>query len=48
MENHNLESTPLKRGQTLGLVTSSVVMQEEQGQIPVEFRDSKAERHGEE
>ena len=31
VENHNLESVLLKRGQTVGLVTSCVVMQEEQG-----------------
>ena len=30
-ENHNSESMVLKRGQTVGLVTSCVVMQEEQG-----------------
>ena len=33
-ENHNSESLDLKRGQTIGLVTSCIVMQEEQGQRP--------------
>ena len=32
IENHNSESLDLQRGQTLGLVTSCVEMQEEQGQ----------------
>ena len=34
-ENHNSESTVLKRGQTVGLVTSCVVTQEEQGPTQV-------------
>ena len=32
VENHNLESMMVKRGPTVGLVTSCIVMQEEQGQ----------------
>ena len=40
VENHNPESVLLKRGQTIGLVTSCVVMQEEQGQTPVECSDA--------
>ena len=40
MENHNPESVLLKRGQTIGLVTSCVVMQEEQGQAPVDCSDT--------
>ena len=40
-ENHNLESMVLKRGQTVGLVMSCVVTQEEQGQIPVACNEVK-------
>ena len=40
IENHNSESMVLKRGQTLGLVTSCLVTQEEQGQTPVERSDA--------
>ena len=36
MENHNSEPIMLKRGQTIGVVTSCVVKQEEKGQTPVE------------
>ena len=36
VENHNSESMLLKKGQTVGLVTSCVVAQEEQGQTPAE------------
>ena len=39
MENYNLEPMGLKRGQTIWLVTSCVVIQEEQGQAPAEFSD---------
>ena len=39
-ENHNSESMLLKRGQTIGLVTSCLVTQEEQGQATVEISDS--------
>ena len=39
VENHNSESMVLKRGQTVGLVTSCVVTQEEQGQIPAKHSD---------
>ena len=41
MENHNPESLLLKRGQTVGLVTSCVVKQDEHGQSPGEFSDAK-------
>ena len=34
VEYHNPEPLVLKRGQTIGLVTSCVVMQAEQGQTP--------------
>ena len=34
VENHNSESMVLKRGQTIGLVMSCIVTQEEQGQTP--------------
>ena len=34
IENHNSESLDLQRGQTIGVVTSCVVMQEELGQQP--------------
>ena len=41
VENHNSEPMGLKRGQTIkGLVTSCVVMQEEQGQAPLECSDA--------
>ena len=40
MENNNPESRMLKRGQTIGLVTSGKVMQEEQGQARVECSDA--------
>ena len=36
VENHNLESMVLKRGQSMGLLTSCVVTQEEKGQTPTE------------
>ena len=39
VENHNLESMVLKREQTIRLVTSCVMMQEEQGQTPGERSD---------
>ena len=34
LENHNSEPLDLQRGQTIGVVTSFVVMQEELGQQP--------------
>ena len=34
VENHNFEPLMLKRGQTIGLVTSCVVTQDKQGQTP--------------
>ena len=37
VENHDSESMVLKRGQTVGLMT--LVMQEEQGQLPAERSD---------
>ena len=40
MENHNSESMMLKRGQTVGLVTSGKVTQEEQDQTPVVHSDA--------
>ena len=40
MENHNLESLVLKKGQTIGLVTLCIVTQEEQGQTPVGHSDA--------
>ena len=40
VENHNSEPMGLKRGQTIGLVTSCVVMQQEQGQAPAECSDA--------
>ena len=40
MENHNSESIRLKRGQAIGLVTSCLVTQEEQGQAPAECSDA--------
>ena len=40
VENHNLESILLKKGQTIGLVTSCLVMQEVQSQTPVERSDA--------
>ena len=40
VENHNSESIVLKRGQTIGLVTSWVVTQEEQGQTLAERSDA--------
>ena len=36
VENHTPECLLLKKGQTIGLVMSCVVTQEEQGQTPVE------------
>ena len=39
IENHNSESLELKRGQKIGLVTSCVVTQAEQGQIPEERKE---------
>ena len=36
VENHNLELMGLKKGQTIVIVTSSVVTPEEQGQAPAE------------
>ena len=40
VENHNSESIVLKRGQTVVLVTSCVMTQEEQGQTPAEGIDT--------
>ena len=40
MENHNLEPKLLKRGQTIEVVTSYVVVKEEKGQTPVECSDA--------
>ena len=40
MKNHNSEPMGLKRGQTIGLVMSFVVTQEEQGQAPAERSDT--------
>ena len=39
IENHNSESLDLKRGQTIGLVMSFVVTQEEQGQPPEKHKE---------
>ena len=39
VENHNSESMILKRGQTVELVTSYVVMLEEQGQTPAKCNE---------
>ena len=41
VKNHNSESTILKRGHTIGIVTSWVVTQEEKGQTLVEHSDAK-------
>ena len=41
VENHTSEPKWLKRGQTIGLVTSCVVTQEEQGQAPAEHSEAK-------
>ena len=35
VEDHNFKTIKLKRGQSIGLVTSCIVTQEEQGQLPV-------------
>ena len=40
VENHNPKSMVLKRGQNIGLVTSCIVMQKEQGQTLVEHKDA--------
>ena len=40
MENHNPQSIVLKRGQTIGLVMSCVVTQEEQGHSLIENSDA--------
>ena len=40
VENHTSKPMVLKRGKTVGLVTSCVVMQEEQGQTPAELCDT--------
>ena len=40
MENHNSEPMGLKRGQTIGQVTSCIVTQEELGQAPAEPSDA--------
>ena len=39
VENHNSETIILKRGQSIGLVTLHIVMQEEQGQLPVKRKE---------
>ena len=39
VENHNSETLILKRGQSIGLVMSCIVMQEEQGQLPVKLKE---------
>ena len=39
-ENHNLEPLVLKRGQTVGLVMSCIVMHEKQGQTPAKHSDA--------
>ena len=39
IENHNSEPLEMKRGQTKGLVTSCVVMQAEQGQLPKKCKE---------
>ena len=36
MENNNSDSMVLQRGKTIGLVTSCIVTQEDQGQTPAE------------
>ena len=41
VENHNPESIMLKRGQTIGLVTSCIVTHEEQGQALVEGNEAR-------
>ena len=40
VDNHNPESMMLKRGQTIGILTSCIGTQEEQGQTPVERSDT--------
>ena len=40
IENHNSELLELKRGQTIGLVTSCVVTQAEQGQLPKNCKEN--------
>ena len=40
VENHNSESMVLKKGQTIGLVTSFVMTQEDQGQKSLERNDT--------
>ena len=39
IEKHNSESIELKRGQTIGLVTSCVVTQAKKGQLPEEHKE---------
>ena len=47
VENHNSETLELKRGQTIGLVTSCVVTQEELGQQPEKCKeDTSASQYG--
>ena len=47
VENHNTKSLISKRGQTIEIVTSYVVTQEEQGQALVERSDAKLSVTGE-
>ena len=39
VENHNYEPIMLKTGQSIGLVTSCIETQEEQGQLPVKYKE---------
>ena len=39
IENHNSEPLELKRGQTIGLVTSCIGTQAEQGQLPEKHKE---------
>ena len=39
IENHNSESLYLQRGQTIGVVTSCIVKQEELGQQPEKLKE---------
>ena len=45
VENHNSEPMGLKRGQTIGQVTSCIVTQEELGQAPAEPSDATQTRN---
>ena len=45
VENHNSKTIILKRGQLIGLVTSCIVTQEEQGQLPVKHKEDTSKCH---